>query len=64
MRSINVGFDDFIPKKNIIVKWKKKLPAKKNYLKSKKCDSEGQETFAFTLAYLWVRLFFLSLINN
>ena len=47
LSSINIGFYDLIPKETCITKWKK-LPAKKNYLKSKKYrDSEGQETFAF-----------------
>ena len=64
-RSINVGFNDLIPKKTYCkmkeITSQKKLVKVKIYI----YDSEGQETFAFILFYwFWTDLKFNILLGN
>ena len=46
---MNVGFNDLIPKETYC-EMKEEITSQKK-LKSKKCESEGQETLAFILFY-------------
>ena len=60
-RSMNASFYDLTPKETCIAKWKKKLPAKKNYSKSKKDNVTRDICFLlFLFCWFWTGSCWLS----